>query len=399
MSMEKFFENNIYVLFSIIIYYLLLSEKPKNDNQKIIVIYIFIAMLSIFNILDLKYMILILLLCTYIYFEFLIDDNFKYKILRKLLYKTIDFLYLVIIKYNILMYVVALIFISDSYNKMVNIPFIYNFIIFILILIKVISKITDNDFELFNFSEVYNQLNKIKFSNYEKLNNDKIKILTTIEDKSFFERKEDYTFICWDFLKYRLNRINEVLQKVQDRKYYKHNLKNIIKFIKYVLRQLYYQLKDIENYKNIIRGYSTIEMQLFRTIGVKNGYQKVFQRKVTEFIYTQLFFKGLKNYYKLNYTTVSNNYFKNLILVNYVEYAPVIIAGKYIKISELWNKKVNELNNSEFFLSILGLSGKIKKNNLNFNYIIDRYPTYISKFLLDEKELKKAIKELNKRIK
>ena len=79
--MEKFFEDNIYVLFALIIYYLLVKEKPNKDNKKIIVIYIFISMLALFNILDLKKMLLLLLVCLFLYFEILVEDDSKFLIL------------------------------------------------------------------------------------------------------------------------------------------------------------------------------------------------------------------------------------------------------------------------------------------------------------------------------
>lgn len=392
--MEKFFENNVYVLFALVIYYLLISDKPKIINQKIVVIYFFIVMLSMLKILDLKFMLLIVLICLFIYFEFLIDDKYKTKIIRRLLFKIIDFSYLIIIKYNFLGYVFSLLFISNFFTTNIKLPSYINFVIFIFLFMLVIINITNSDFELYSFTEVYDKLNEINFGNFKKLDKNKIKILITIEDKSFFERKNDYTFLCWDFIKYRLHRINEVITRVEAGKHYKHKLSHIYKFLIYVVKQLFRQIIDIKNYK--IRGYSTIDMQLLRIIFVKDGYEKVFMRKNIEFIYSQLFFKGLKKYYKLNYKEVSSNYFKNFILVNYVKYATLFFNGKVFKLEELWGKDVDKINDSEFFLSVLCLSGRLKYKNLNFKNIKNRYREYLGFFNLDSNQLKYAIKKMKK---
>ena len=201
--------------------------------------------------------------------------------------------------------------------------------------------------------------------------------------------------MCWNFIKYRLDRIEEIISKVQEKKNEKNKIMYTFRFIRYVLRQSVYQIRDLkQNFKKFWRGYSTIEMQLFRTVSIKNGYKKIFQRKITELIYSQLFFKGLKDYYTLNYRTVTPGYYKKFIIANYLAVAPIVTGGKNKLIHDFWNKSPSELTDEEFFLTILCLSGKLKKKYFNYKYIVKNYSYYITVLDIKKTKLKMAIKEM-----
>ena len=92
--MEYFFTNNLYIIFAFIIYSLYISEKPKEINKRIIVIYSFISLLAFFNVLDIKIMLCIFIFISFLYFEILMNDYYKFKIIKKLRYKVIDFIYI-----------------------------------------------------------------------------------------------------------------------------------------------------------------------------------------------------------------------------------------------------------------------------------------------------------------
>lgn len=114
---------------------------------------------------------------------------------------------------------------------------------------------------------------------YNEIDVGKYTILTEIEDKLYFKRKNSYNFLSLEFAKYRILRF---------RTYIKHyHGKEKIKRVMYAA----------EHYAAItkhVRGYSTIEMQLIRNIGLPTGYNCVVRRKVFEFVYTKIFFCSLK---------------------------------------------------------------------------------------------------------
>ena len=61
-----------------------------------------------------------------------------------------------------------------------------------------------------------------------------------------------------------------------------------------------------------VRGCSTLEMQLIRNIGIEKGYDKcIIRRKMFEFVYTYIFFNGLRDYYE-NTQNSKRREFKNL---------------------------------------------------------------------------------------
>ena len=294
---------------------------------------------------------------------------------------------LFIFKYLFVIFILALYFLSES---LINLNFIslnIGYLLFFIIFLYVVFHICNNDFELNTFSNIINQLEtKIDFNNYKKLSKKKKEMLVYIEDKSFFERPNNYTIICWDYIKYRINRVNEVIIRYRNGKGKRHAINHIIHFIIYSIRQIIKQLKDIPRFlKRTIRGHSTIEMQLFRSIAVKSGYNKVFQRKISELIYTPLFFSGLKEYYKLNYKKVTSNYFKEYIIACYLHFAKVFYNKKvYKNIYDFYSLK--DFNDAEFLIYILCLSGKTKKDLINY---------YAQLFNIDKSEINKTLKELS----
>ena len=135
-------------------------------------------------------------------------------------------------------------------------------------------------------------------------------------------------------------------------------IKLSIKFVKKTIQIIVNVLIRRENIKNYLRGYSTIEMQLIRTIALKHGYEtKTIQRKFYELIYSEVFFRSLKEFYE--YHQYSNTeYYKYYILYIYIRVAPVRINGvDYYSILKMFNKKkLNNITNEEFFIWTYGLS-------------------------------------------
>ena len=390
--MEYFFENNIYIIFAIITLSFLC--KPNyNDNKKIVIIYLFITMLAIFKILDLKIMLIIFLICFFLYFEFLIDDEFKLIIIKNFIYKIFDFIYLLTFKYLFIFYILDLFIISTSFSHLIYLPPFVKYSIFIIIFIIIISFITNNDFELTSFTKMVNKLNsKVDFGKYPKLDNDKKNILLFIEDRSFFDRPHSYTILCWDYIKYRINKINEVIQKIDDAKGRHHKIKNIWLFLKYAFKQIKKQMQDIPRFwKRIFYGHSTIEMQVFRSIAVKSGYTKKHLRKIAEIFYTPIFFRGLKNYYKLNNQKVSDIYYKNYILACYSNFSLVFYKGqRYANYYEFF-KHLKTINNTDFLLYVLCLSSKLDR--LNKEKLLNYYGLMLG---LNKKDIAKSLKRLPK---
>jgi hypothetical protein len=146
------------------------------------------------------------------------------------------------------------------------------------------------------------------------------------------------------------------------------------------------------NIKKLIRGYSTIEMQLVRTLAVTSGYDNsIFQRKIYEWIYSYLFFKSLKkNYIYFKYNNVKE--YKNYLLYLYLKVAPVKINGfKYDNIDKLYGETNYEnITKEQFYIYTLGLSNE----KIEYEYIKNN--NAINKFKLSRKKIKEEINKLKR---
>ena len=355
MSYIDYFSKNLYVLFTVIIFSLFVGDYVKSDKNKIIVIYIFISLLAVFKILSILSMLLIFLILFFLYFEILIDDYYKNVIIRKIRYKIIDFLYLLIFKYHFILFFLGLFFVSSRADFIFEIfKFDTLYIrdtLFMLWVFFIVCKISGNIFELCSFTKMYERMQEINFGNFKKLDDEKTDILLFLEDRSYYLRKNSYTVLSFDYYKYQMT-----------------NLKNI-------LRRLPKKIKSL------FRGFSTIEVQLFRSIGINTGYEKTFIRKTTEFIYTPIFFKGLKELYKQNYSTVSDEKYKDYLIKCYLNWALVRFnEKKYKNIYSLFENYKGTISNSDFLFYCLCLSKNSERITLdkeefykNFGYLVDKF--------------------------
>ena len=426
----KIFENKgtvtSYILLMILLSCMMFS-KIETDRQniriKIAIIYILSYILVFFNVADIKAILIILFIITFVILEFVFIDDFKRKIMKKRKYFILDYIYQIIFEYKILYLVISLLLLSVFLQNVIKfilvklficnfailkIPIIKNCyslllptiptlilliiqnmsllkncymiimpLISILFLINGIIKIINNEFETKTFEEIFKDMEGLKpfagFGRNAKLI-DCCNILTFKEDRSFFYREESYNWLSISFIKYRLNRMYISCKKYHIKKenIITKQINKIITFIYFIGRISYISIKYFKKIliifrdmikkrkkiTNYLRGYSTIEMQLIRTLAVKDGYTThTYQRKIYEFVYSTIFFDSLKNYYR--YHEYNNLYeFKYYIIYLYIMIAPIRINGKnYDNIRKLYNKEeLNKITIEEFYIWTFGLS-------------------------------------------
>ena len=424
---KDLFGNNIntYTWLFVLTSWLMISNfelNKKNLKIKASIIYILFYLFAILNIFDIKILIIILSVSLFVVIEFIFVDDIQRKILKKINYCVLDFFYKIICEYKILYFIISMFFISNflkkvskkffillQIKKLINIDFsflyfIFTMIISIILLLRGIVKSINSEFETLDFSNILNKMNILKpfstFSCNTKLY-DFANILIDREDRSFFSREKTYNWISLEFIKYRLKR----MKKESSNLFFKDRYCNNINFILYILYKFYKfiinTIKHImiivnevvihrKNIKNYMRGYSTIEMQLIRTLAVKDGYSThTFQRKTYEFIYSKIFFTSLKNYYIYHHYLNIKDY-KYYLIYLYIRIAPVKINGVlYENILELYKKKkINDITIEEFYIWVLGLS------HCPINeYIIREEKVRI--FKMKKNKLKKLIKRFS----
>lgn len=400
---EMLFGNNVNNYFWLILLVLWVFvgkiEIDRNNIKiKISLIYILFFFLGLFNIFNPILLILLFLLLTFIFLEFIFVDDLKRKILKNVFYLLLDYIYRIIFEYKGLYFFSSMIIVSVKIkpflffdHNIINIC-ILGFAFFILC--TGIIKNLNNEFVTLNFDEIYKKMNTIMsfqgFGCNGKLY-DFANLLIYKEDKSYFIRDNSYNWISFEFFYYRLKRLysrcskNKLVGLKFFGKIYTYVL-FIINIISYGWKLLWNILKKLikifykvvicrKNIKYYLRGYSTIEMQLIRTLSVIDGYSShVFQRKAYEFIYSKIFFASLKSFYE--YHKYSNiNEYKYYLIYIYIRIAPVRINGKYYSsILKLYNKnKVNDIDIEEFFIWTLGLSHSKIDNSIIYNQVVDIY--------------------------
>lgn len=142
--------------------------------------------------------------------------------------------------------------------------------------------------------------------------------------------------------------------------------------------------------KKFLRGYSTIEMQLLRTLAIEEGYECIFRRKIFEVLYSKLFWKNLKMYYKKCGCDIEE--FKDFILYLYLRSAPCLNKGQEQRLEETIDsrKNIESFSQEELFILTLCFSGKIKRNN-----VLDVYENIIEDYGLDVESLQELVEYLN----
>lgn len=394
MELESILNGNTFLLYFMGLLYLLL-KKDFEEKQKIVMIFVFVYSLKLFRILDLKSLMIGLCIVSFLYIEFLSKDNVKNILLCNIFYKFVDYMYKLIFEYSAVHFLLALFLTSDvcKYNLKaievwdISIPIIEVNInlISILILIYAITNITSQKFGTKSFTEIKNKMDKIALWNNIKrssIDTVKLRMLTDIEDKSYFVRENTYSFFSFEFLKYKINR----LFKKRD------SIKNNLQLIE---KKELFKLKNIKKLKKHIRGYSTIEMQIIRTLGIEYGFEKhILCRKWYEIIYSKLFFTSLRKHMNKSYLdTINCCTFKEYLLMIYIKIAPIKINNnRYNNMLKVWEEKdIIHVSNEQFFISILGLSYRYISMEILYNY-----SRIISKYSLNKNEIKRLINEFNK---
>ena len=394
LELEAVLEGNIFLLYFMSILYILIN-KDFNKNQKIVMIYIFIYSLKLFNIIELKALIIGISIVSFIYMEFLTEDDTKNTLLSNVIYKIIDYIYKVIFEYSAVYFCIALFLISKTIQNNfkiietlnLNIPVIdvkIN-IISILILFYAINNITSQKFEINSFKYIKGKMDEaFVWKNVKRNNIDSLKLnmLIDVEDKSYFIRKNTYNFFSFEFLNYKIKKLINKLKYIK-------NDNNILK--KKTLSNINIRIKNIKKY---IRGYSTIEMQIIRTLGIKYGYENhIFCRKIFEIVYSKIFFTSLRKYMNKSYLDTSDCCtFKEYLLMVYIKIAQIKLNNvRYNNMLRPWNNDdITQISDEQFFISILGLSYRWISSNILFNY-----SRIISKYALKKGEIRKIIKKLN----
>lgn len=357
MDMAGIFQNNIIVVYFFVCIGLFVHSEMSED-QKMVILYLASYLACLLKIIPESHMVISVICIQFIYSEYLSEDRMKMEIITSIKFKLLDYLFQFSINYATWAFLWSLIMISDSVDAVVG---RYRFLLLIIasfLVFALIHYLISKKFKIKSFDEIYAIFNQNPINLMpDNLPEEKIKILSDIEDKSFFARENTYNILSLEFLKYKIQQ----KERVQDERG-KTNSKIMI-ILDYIKRT-----------KNL-RGYSTIEMQLLRTIGLEQGYNCMFRRKIFEFFYSKIFMTSLKQYYK-EHQVVNWWEFKKYIIWVYYNTVPVEIdKNHYSSFKEIFNCEIENWPLEKMFVAILALSGRnAGKETLDlYNNIINQY--------------------------
>lgn len=345
--METLFNKNIIFIFffaMIAIY----NYSDLKEYQRMAIIYISVYALAILNIVGIKMALLLLIVSLFCFFEIFTSDEMKFKILVNPIYKAVDFIYISIFQYSFGGICLALLLLKiklpETFDKQ-NI--IFRTLSFLFI-VWTLTAMLQQKYVIHTFGEMYRvftyfPINKIEFNDklYEACN-----ILVSIEDKRYFER-EAYSFFS---VKYIIFLIKGKIASQRGGKKVIYVLVNGNRFIKNIFDES--------------RGYSTIPMQLVRSLGIKRGYNYKYRRKIFEILYSRMFFKGIERMFNEDKVT-QRQYFKEYLLYIYFHKVNTFLGdATFSKFLNAFDMKYNRKNekdiydctNEGIFIACMGLS-------------------------------------------
>ena len=316
------------------------------------------------NTIGLKTAFLFIFLTLFSYLELLTNDQMKFKLLVNPVYKLVDCLYLSFAQYYLLPFLISICCFYykfdiwfGSYSKLFIIPSII-FLAYSLI------KVLQQKFVIASFSKMYSVFSAFPIADVDFNDNfeDACNILVAIEDRDYFERTQ-YTNFTFSFLK--------------------RKLKSVSLFKTFNLGKNF-----ISNIVTGTRGYSTIPMQLIRSIGLEEGYVCTIRRKIFECMYSKMFFEGFEKY--LDQMIISKRSFvKAYYLYIYFHTVDTKLGDvrftKFLNAFDMKHNKKNTIDIQEcskegIFIACMGLSHRANLiNEDNIDSYLEQIPVDLDK--------------------
>jgi len=353
--MESLFNENIIFIFffaMIAIY----NYSDLKEYQRMAIIYISVYALTILNIIGVKLAVVLLVISLFCFFEIFTSDEMKFKILINPIYKVVDFVYISFSQYAFGGMCCALLMLRIKLPEPLEQQNVVFKILSFLFMVWTLTTTLQQKYVIHTFGEMYKiftwfPINKIDFN--EKLD-EACSILVSIEDRIYFERNA-YSFFS---LKYIVRILKNKISTQRGNKRIVCVFSAGNRFIRNIFDES--------------RGYSTIPMQLVRSLGIKRGYNYKYRRKIFEILYSRMFFKGIER--MLNEDQVAQKqYFKKYLLYIYFFLGDATFS-KFLNAFDMkYNKKNNkdiyDCSNEGIFIACMGLSKRatyITKENIDY---------------------------------
>lgn len=368
---------------------------------------------------------------VFLFEEYWNSDKYKNELVKKMLYKILDFLYQFIFVYKGIEFSISYLILmnKDVISNRINAVYNGNFEKIILmssgiVLVLSIHLMFKWPVEHFSYTEIMNKINVWPYYKMLEIETDiekfeqRLKLITDIEDRLFFDR-DSYTFLSLNYIKVYMCRemkmstslnptfMNCFWVRLKRTKGIRMRIRLVKKGIQWMANNIVcwtnFKIAIIRKIRKgvFLRGHSTIEMQLFRTLSYKRGITvgkphgiketyNTWVRKCYEIFFTHIFFSGLKKYLLEN-GTVNITYYRLYIVYLYIHTVITWYNEKrYMPMSKLFKeKKISEWSMEKLFVAGLGLS---QKNRIEMNRVF-LYNNIIQKYKLNMDIIEEIITE------
>ena len=191
--MADLFGNNYFFLY-IFACITIFNYSSFKENQKIIILYLTTFGMGFLKIFDIGTTVLFLVVSSFLFLEILTQDDFKMKIITKVRYKLLDYLFLIIFQYGVIYVILSILLTSFklsyyvssiSYYPFENVKIFFQ-CISILLFITGIVKITSEKFKIKNINELISVfMPSINMVPFDKIDHEIFNMLIDMEDKTF----------------------------------------------------------------------------------------------------------------------------------------------------------------------------------------------------------------------
>lgn len=369
--MEELFSTNLYAIY-VIASLAVISYTNFEENQRMFILYILTYAISFFQVFRITYSIILLLITTFTFLEYLTNDIEKISIITRIKYKIYDYTYLMLFQYHFVWITLSFVLLYASHlikeNSHINSLLVVGSL---LTMCRGAHLSISQPFKIKKISELYRLFERYPLYNfkYKDTMQEKFDMLCDFEDKTYFQRKNSYSSFTREFIYYSINR---------KKSFALNNSKKV------VLKRIAITLNNIWTLR---RGFSTPEMQLIRTIGIVRGYEKYkISRKIYEIVYSKIFFDSLKKYHETN-TYLNLEHYRHYLLFVYFQTVLTRINGqKCDPFSAAFtnSKDIDRWSMDGLFIACLGLNF----SNVNDN-CFEVFSDIIKKYNLDIKNILK----------
>lgn len=362
--MEGLFSDNqiaIYIIACIAV----ISYTNFKENQRMVLIYLFTYATALFDVFHILASVGLLLVISFVYLEYLSEDEKKLALITNVAYKVADYLFLMISQYHFLWVISAFVILHVShYQCMEDYQDILRVISIIPLFVGAHLSISQ-PFKIKSITDmcrVFDECPPYRFEYREEMQK-KFDLLCEMEDKTFLQRNNSYSSFSFEYaiciLKTRiLPQFRSTSKRASNNPGGQMRRKNAKRLLK--------------------RGFSTPEMQLIRTIGVVRGYDDhKYQRKIFEIIYSKLVFSSLKRCHEAN-SCSKLPHFRHYILFVYLQTVMTKIKDiRCVPLSSAFEntKDISNWSMNGLFVACLGLCFReVTESNLSlYNNVIEKF--------------------------